>query len=149
MSLGGIFRGAWRPPSLPVLFPLGVPFSRHWRCHVVTTFQRTRSSPWYITNGHHPKNWKETGIPQRAVQCRKAALLVHSCGVRLRPGSWSSSHDLSLSPYFARLLSRHSGHYQGCVSCFRVFSSWRWALFGLPRMGETHHPVFPRSFSLV
>ena len=47
-------------------------------------------------------------------------------------------YDLSLSPYLARLLSRHSGYCQGCVSCFRVFSSWRSCLawFRLPRMGE-------------
>ena len=29
---------------------------------MVTALKRTRSGPWSITNGHHPKNWKETGI---------------------------------------------------------------------------------------
>ena len=66
LSLGGLFCGA-RPPSLSgflwgfsLFSALEVPRGDHTI--------RTRSSPWSITIVHHPKNWKETGIPQRAVQ---------------------------------------------------------------------------------
>ena len=73
MSLGGLFCGVWRPPSLRELFPLGFPLSRQWRCHVMSTLLRTPSSQWYIKNGHHSKNWKETGSPRRAVQGQESS----------------------------------------------------------------------------
>ena len=101
----------------------------------MTTLYRTRSSPWYITNWHHPKNWKETGIPQRAVSpeytfmaadvlrvvfvCDLASgvlltislrVLLDCCDTYASGGMDGFFHSLPLS-----CASRHSGCYQGVL----------------------------------
>ena len=73
----------------------------------MTTFQRTRSSPWAITNGYHPKNWKATGIPQRAVQGQERSAFRSLLGTLswLRVSSaWFSATTWFLEFFSARLL---------------------------------------------
>ena len=95
--------------------------------------------------------WKETGIPQRAVHCQESS----ACRSLLSTLSWlrvSSvwcSSTTWLLDFFSRSLSlsvlgsiveQAFGLLPNCVSCFRVFSSWRSCLvwFRLPRLGEAY-----------
>ena len=163
----------WRPPSLPEWFPFWVFFL------VMSTLQRTRSSPWYITNGHHPKNWKETGTPLRAVQCQQHSQVTSECAYVAASDFLADKISLSrvllcrstcrersaknldsgLFPYSVvefHVKVDYSNTYSCVCLCLLPgflliwIHVWRgFVCLGWGSLRWHHHPVFPRSFSLV